>query len=495
MFIYSIHIMDEWNFLSIRFLPSCQTEPVASAYNKGGRLTKDWAEVRPSRRLPRRVASTGKGYLLLQHTYTRVVSLARLERLERIKERRATSAYHSRFSLRRLIGTRAPSPSPSKPASAALCSTCCWPTAGNWVGARVKSSRRGRERRVARRGGALPGAQAAGSLKEEENAGTSDSVRSMSELFSSVRFSEERFSSSPSSLKTLTSSSLPRSSPPPLLLTCGILRISLSLSLSLSVTLSLSIAPPLYLSCSWHSRTRGTLRGSFSGRLSCRVAASPPGCCASAVPGSPASPGAPARPRDLGPRPGPAARARARPSRVCAPAAPVAAAAALVLGLVGAAACTLDSDGGRARTRGSPWWLAADCRGRRRRQASRSRQRGGRLSHARTNRACPALLSLPLARSLSRSPSASRAVGARSRRARNSSGRPLRALFREREACPCFRASPTFASSHLLLEIQLPCASMSVYRCSRHCCTTVSFPHLLFFPCALYSRNNQQVSR
>ena len=247
MFIYSIHIMDEWNFLSIRFLPSCQTEPVASAYNKGGRLTKDWAEVRPSRRLPRRVASTGKGYLLLQHTYTRVVSLARLERLERIKERRATSAYHSRFSLRRLIGTRAPSPSPSKPASAALCSTCCWPTAGNWVGARVKSSRRGRERRVARRGGALPGAQAAGSLKEEENAGTSDSVRSMSELFSSVRFSEERFSSSPSSLKTLTSSSLPRSSPPPLLLTCGILRISLSLSLSLCPSLYHSLSLPLFI--------------------------------------------------------------------------------------------------------------------------------------------------------------------------------------------------------------------------------------------------------
>lgn len=55
------------------------------------------------------------------------------------------------------------------------------------------------------------------------NRRTSDSVRSMRELFSSVRFSEDLFSSSPSSLKTLTSSSLPRSSPPPLLLTCGII--------------------------------------------------------------------------------------------------------------------------------------------------------------------------------------------------------------------------------------------------------------------------------
>jgi len=52
---------------------------------------------------------------------------------------------------------------------------------------------------------------------------TSDSVRSMRSLLSSVRFSEDLFSSSPSSLKTLTSSSLPRSSPPPLLLTCGII--------------------------------------------------------------------------------------------------------------------------------------------------------------------------------------------------------------------------------------------------------------------------------
>lgn len=52
---------------------------------------------------------------------------------------------------------------------------------------------------------------------------TSDSVRSIRSLLSSVRFSEDLFSSSPSSLKTLTSSSLPRSSPPPLLLTCGII--------------------------------------------------------------------------------------------------------------------------------------------------------------------------------------------------------------------------------------------------------------------------------
>lgn len=57
----------------------------------------------------------------------------------------------------------------------------------------------------------------------KETIRTSDSVRSMRSLLSSVRFSEDLFSSSPSSLKTLTSSSLPRSSPPPLLLTCGII--------------------------------------------------------------------------------------------------------------------------------------------------------------------------------------------------------------------------------------------------------------------------------
>lgn len=51
---------------------------------------------------------------------------------------------------------------------------------------------------------------------------TSDSVRSIRLLFSSVRFSEDLFSSSPSpsSLNTLTSSVLPRSSPP-LDETCG----------------------------------------------------------------------------------------------------------------------------------------------------------------------------------------------------------------------------------------------------------------------------------
>lgn len=59
--------------------------------------------------------------------------------------------------------------------------------------------------------------------KTKETIRTSDSVRSMRSLLSSVRFSEDLFSSSPSSLKTLTSSSLPRSSPPPLLLTCGII--------------------------------------------------------------------------------------------------------------------------------------------------------------------------------------------------------------------------------------------------------------------------------
>lgn len=55
---------------------------------------------------------------------------------------------------------------------------------------------------------------------------TSDSVRSIRSLLSSVRFSEEAFSwpsPSPSCLKTLISSSVPRSSPPPLLLTCGII--------------------------------------------------------------------------------------------------------------------------------------------------------------------------------------------------------------------------------------------------------------------------------
>lgn len=53
-------------------------------------------------------------------------------------------------------------------------------------------------------------------------ASTSDSVRSIRLLFSSVRFSEDLFSSSPSpsSLNTLTSSVLPRSSPP-LDETCG----------------------------------------------------------------------------------------------------------------------------------------------------------------------------------------------------------------------------------------------------------------------------------
>ena len=56
---------------------------------------------------------------------------------------------------------------------------------------------------------------------------TCDSVRSMRLLFSSVRFSEERFSSSPSSLNTLTSSVLPRSSPAPLL-TCGIVVVRAS---------------------------------------------------------------------------------------------------------------------------------------------------------------------------------------------------------------------------------------------------------------------------
>ena len=68
-----------------------------------------------------------------------------------------------------------------------------------------------------------------GRCRSGAGARTSDSVRSISELFSSVRFSDDRFSSSPSSLNTLTSSSLPRSSPPPpppppaaLLLTCGI---------------------------------------------------------------------------------------------------------------------------------------------------------------------------------------------------------------------------------------------------------------------------------
>lgn len=61
------------------------------------------------------------------------------------------------------------------------------------------------------------------SMGDEEIIRTSDSVRSMRSLLSSVRFSEDLFSSSPSSLKTLTSSSLPRSSPPPLLLTCGII--------------------------------------------------------------------------------------------------------------------------------------------------------------------------------------------------------------------------------------------------------------------------------
>lgn len=58
---------------------------------------------------------------------------------------------------------------------------------------------------------------------DEKMIRTSDSVRSIRSLLSSVRFSEDLFSSSPSSLKTLTSSSLPRSSPPPLLLTCGII--------------------------------------------------------------------------------------------------------------------------------------------------------------------------------------------------------------------------------------------------------------------------------
>lgn len=60
---------------------------------------------------------------------------------------------------------------------------------------------------------------------EQDEAGkrrTSDSVRSIRLLFSSVRFSEDLFSSSPSpsSLNTLTSSVLPRSSPP-LDETCG----------------------------------------------------------------------------------------------------------------------------------------------------------------------------------------------------------------------------------------------------------------------------------
>lgn len=59
---------------------------------------------------------------------------------------------------------------------------------------------------------------------------TSDSVRSMRLLFSSVRFSEERFSSSPSpsSLKTLTSSVLPRSSPPLPEEMCGIVTLNLT---------------------------------------------------------------------------------------------------------------------------------------------------------------------------------------------------------------------------------------------------------------------------
>jgi len=57
---------------------------------------------------------------------------------------------------------------------------------------------------------------------------TSDSVRSTIRLvLSSVKFSDDLFSSSPSSLKTLTSSVLPKSSPPPPLLTCGILKHSL----------------------------------------------------------------------------------------------------------------------------------------------------------------------------------------------------------------------------------------------------------------------------
>lgn len=56
---------------------------------------------------------------------------------------------------------------------------------------------------------------------------TSDSVRSIRLLFSSVRFSLDLFSSSPSpsSLKTLTSSVLPRSSPPLPDETCGIVNL------------------------------------------------------------------------------------------------------------------------------------------------------------------------------------------------------------------------------------------------------------------------------
>lgn len=82
------------------------------------------------------------------------------------------------------------------------------------------------------------------------NTHTSDSVRSIRLLFSSVRFSEDLFSSSPSpsSLKTLTSSVLPRSSPPLPEETCGIVTLQSHFTLHLFITWSFTQDKhPLYM--------------------------------------------------------------------------------------------------------------------------------------------------------------------------------------------------------------------------------------------------------